>query len=348
MTVGALGFVLQIGAITLLTVAGGWPYLAATALGVELAVLHNFCWHERWTWNDRSYGDVRPGTRLGRLARYHAGTGATSIAGNVLLTVVIVEQLGMAPVLANAIAVAVMSCANFLVADRWVFVRRPVAAAGVMLLMPVASAYAQPRPHTIAAWNQYIATAESRHAPSRALVDGEDAQGETIRIEDGTIHRWRGAVVVRNIRVEELVSRLMNPGTPPPQEDVVESRVLARDGDSLRVYLRLVRSSIVTVTYDTEHDVTFRWQGPGLATSRSVATRIAEAGGGDRGFLWRLNSYWRYVQQGEDVRVELESLSLSRGVPTVLRPVASPIVGRIARESLLRTLASLQRFFERT
>jgi hypothetical protein len=83
-----------------------------------------------------------------------------------------------------------------------------------------------------------------------------------------------------------------------------------------------------------------------MATSRSVATRITEAGGGDRGFLWRLNSYWRYTQVGPDVRVDLESISLSRAVPRVARPVARPLVDRIANESLQRTLDSVQRFLQ--
>ena len=79
-----------------------------------------------------------------------------------------------------------------------------------------------------------------------------------------------------------------------------------------------------------------------LTTSRSVATRIAEVGGGDRGFLWRLNSYWAYRQVPDGVVVELESVSLSRSVPGVLKPVAGPIISRIARESMVRTLVALR------
>jgi hypothetical protein len=60
------------------------------------------------------------------------------------------------------------------------------------------------------------------------------------------------------------------------------------------------------VTYNTEHSVEYRRLGGRRATSRAVATRIAEladAGtpaerekgpGQDHGFLWRLNAYWRY------------------------------------------------------
>jgi putative flippase GtrA len=339
--VGTGGFLLQIASIAVLT-AAHWPYLAATLIGVELAVLHNFCWHERWTWRDRTQS--RGGVRV-RLARYHAGTGAASLAGNAVLTALFVELAGLSPVAANVAAVAGLSLANFLVADRWVFPKRPAVAAGSFVLLLPAAASAQPQPHTIAAWNTYVTAAEARHHPTRPLADGDQASGETVRVADGTIHRWRGAVLIPDMTVDELIERLMNPGTPPPQEDVVEARVLDKRGDSLKVYLKLVRSAVVTVTYHTEHDVRFERHGPGLAISRSASSRIEEVGGGDRGFLWRLNSYWRYVQSGSAVRVELESVSLSRGVPTVLRPVAAPIIGRIARESMVRTLRSLQQFF---
>ena len=88
--------------------------------------------------------------------------------------------------------------------------------------------------------------------------------------------------------------------------------------------------------------------------SRSVSTRIAELrdvgtateaekpAGQDRGFLWRLHSYWRYQAVPGGVVVELESLTLSRDIPWALRLVAGPIVDRIARESVSRTLSSLR------
>jgi len=119
--------------------------------------------------------------------------------------------------------------------------------------------------------------------------------------------------------------------------------MLERHGDSLRMYLKLVRRAIVTVTYDSEHDVQYVRRSPTFATSRSVATRIAETGGSDRGFLWRLNSYWRYRQVGSDVQVDVMSLSLSRDIPWVVRPIAGPIIGRIGRESMNRTLETVRR-----
>ena len=192
---------------------------------------------------------------------------------------------------------------------------------------------------TTAAWNAYVSRNVDR--PGRP---GSAPHGEMIEIPGGTIYHSSGSIVVRHTTVDRVVHALTNPGTPPPQEDVPESRVLSRTASGLRVYLKLSRSALVTVVYDTEHDVVFTRHSPTVATSRSVSTRIAESDGGDRGFLWRLNSYWRYTQVGGDVRIDLESLSLSRAVPRVARPVARPIIDRIARESLTRTLESLRDF----
>jgi hypothetical protein len=171
------------------------------------------------------------------------------------------------------------------------------------------------------------------------------AEGKSVDVESGTISDWRGSVLIPGVTLDRLLQRLQYPGTPPPQEDVTTSRVLARGPDSLRVYMRLVRHAIVTVTYETEHEMTFRRVSPTFATARSVATRIEEAGGGDKGFLWRLHSYWRYQQVDGGVLVSVESLTLSRDVPFVVRPIAGRIVPRIARESMLRTLEALRRYF---
>lgn len=342
--VGALGFALQLGVLALLTMAVGWPYEPATAIAVELAVLHNFWWHERWTWRDRTFGDRG---LAGRMTRYHVTTGATSIAGNLIVTVTAVEAFGLNPVAANVAAVMATSVANFLVSDRWVFTRRAALAAvafGVLASSPTAAA--ELKPATSDAWSRYVAAAERRLSEAGSETAAQEPRGEAIGVPGGTIHHWRGATLIRGLTVDALLRALLNPGTPPPQEDVLESRVLGRSADSLRVYLKLVRRTLITVTYDTEHTMTFIRPSAHLATSRSVATKIAEVGGRDRGFLWRLNSYWRYTQVGDAVRVDLESLSLSREVPSLLRPLAGPMISRVARESLARTLDALRQHLE--
>jgi len=177
----------------------------------------------------------------------------------------------------------------------------------------------------------------------------------------GTIHRWCGALFIPRADLDQVVEAVRSGDRELLwQEDVRDARVLGRTADGVRVYLRVVRDSIVTATYNTEHETTIRRLGPDVAVSHSVATRIAEVDrpstrreaelpvGRDSGYLWRLNSYWRYRQLGCGVLVELESVSLSRSVPAILRPIAMPLVRRVARESVTRTLTHVRDRFANT
>jgi hypothetical protein len=313
----------------------------ATAVAVEAAVLTNFFWHERWTWRDRC---ADAGGRFARLCRFHLTNGATSILGNVAVTVVLVGMLGASALVANAAAVALLGVVNYFAADRWVFAHRSAFAVVVILMMPASQAdAAELTRETLAAWNQHVANVEAGLAQHEHDGPLNEPQGRTIDVPGGTIHEWRGTILVPGVTVPQMIDALISPGRRPLQEDVAESRVLERHGDSLRMYLRLVRRLVVTVTYDTEHDVRYVRRSPTFATSRSVATRIVETGGADRGFLWRLNSYWRYRQVGDAVQVDVLSLSLSRDIPWIVRPIAQPIIDRIGRESMSRTLATVQR-----
>lgn len=96
----------------------GAHYLAATAIAVELTVLHNFWWHERWTWRDRP---ADPRIRLHRLWRFHATNGLVSLIGNLVLMRLLVGLAGMPPLAANLLAVLTCSLINFTASDRLVF-----------------------------------------------------------------------------------------------------------------------------------------------------------------------------------------------------------------------------------
>ena len=67
--------------------------------------------------------------------------------------------------------------------------------------------------------------------------------------------------------------------------------------------------------------------------------------GNDSGYMWRLNSYWRYKQLDDGVLVEIESLTLSRSLPMLVGPLIRPIVTSTARESMTRTLSSVRARF---
>jgi len=118
--VGAIGIGVQLAALAVLKGLLRLPYLTATALAVEAAVLHNFVWHERWTWKDRRQAG---GSVLSRLVRFHLGNGLVSIAVNLVAMRLLVGRLHMQYLIANTLAIAAGSLANFFISDLLVFRR---------------------------------------------------------------------------------------------------------------------------------------------------------------------------------------------------------------------------------
>jgi dolichol-phosphate mannosyltransferase len=118
--VGVLGFALQTGALFVLT-HSPHPvgYLLATAAAVELAVLNNFVWHQRWTWSDRP--SATRAETLRRLIRFNITNGAVSIIGNLIFMSLLVGRLGLPIAGANVASVAACSICNFFLADRIAF-----------------------------------------------------------------------------------------------------------------------------------------------------------------------------------------------------------------------------------
>lgn len=242
------------------------------------------------------------------------------------------------------------------------------------------------RSETIHAWDQYVLLTEKRigkelysgkgflaqdfQEPAAAQADRElvlsgriplrkmntkTPAGKDIQVPGGMIYHWRGSVFIPGVTLDSVLEGVQNLDDKDfKQADVLESRVLKRDGDSFHIFLKLARSRIITVTYNTEHIALYRRHARGRASSRSISTKIAElisAGtpderekppGRDRGFLWRLNSYWRYQAVEGGVVVECEALTLSRSIPALVSLFARPLIEGVAKESMNRTLASLR------
>jgi hypothetical protein len=189
-------------------------------------------------------------------------------------------------------------------------------------------------------------------------VEARAEDGREIEIPGGLVHHWRGDVVLAGATVAGVVERLETTVPPASPDDVLASRVIDRGPGWIKVGLRLRRQKILTVVYATEHLVTFETIAPGRARSVSIATRIAEiedAGtpgereappGDDHGFLWRWRVYWRFAQTPAGVVVaECESVSLSRPVPTLLKPIAAPFIDAAARESMQKALVAMRAAF---
>ncbi len=264
--------------------------------------------------------------------------------------------------------------------------RGPIAAAVLAVASGATLAAATLTPAALAGWGNYLKATEQRigrelggtdrflaqdfaadaAAKRRSVLGGTilmesvestNPQGRPIDVPDAQVHHWRGAVFIPGARLTDVMAKLESGAPVARQEDVLQWKLLDRQPDRLKVFLRLQRTKFVTVVYNTEHEVAFRRHGPTHASSTSVATRIAEVEspnapnerelrpGDDHGYLWRWNSYWRYEEVAGGVIAECESVSLSRRVPSVVSYVVGPLIRSTARESMERTLATMRKMF---
>lgn len=181
--------------------------------------------------------------------------------------------------------------------------------------------------------------------------------GQPILCPHGLIHHWAAVIFIPGAGLDEALRVLQDYDhhaeyyTP----DVQRSKLLSRQGDDFRVFLRFRRKKVITVVLDTEHQVQYTRLDTSRAVSRSSATRIAEvenpdkAGerektpGSDGGYLWRMETWWRLIERDGGTYVQCESASLTRDIPAGLGWLVGPFVNSIPRESLTFTLEATRR-----
>lgn len=168
------------------------------------------------------------------------------------------------------------------------------------------------------------------------------------------IHHWVGTIFIPGASLPQVLALLQDYDHHDEyyKPDVVKSKTVGRTGDNFKIYYRLKRKKVITVVLDTDYDVHYHTIDAARAFSESHATRITEvehpgeAGelelppGNDGGYLWRLDSYWRFADAGHGVYVQCEAVSLTRDIPTGLNWLIGPFVESIPRESLAFTLES--------
>ena len=251
--------------------------------------------------------------------------------------------------------------------------RAPFSTAALLLALSGMAAGAELKLATLKSFESYIRTSESqteqRLRSGAFLWADEDAArlqrvrgGEIviqprtrdghINVPDGLIHDWIGAVFIRGTTLAGVLACLQDYDSHKYsyKAEVLDSRLLNRNGDDFRVYLRLKKRKVLTVVLNTEHHVRYFRMNASRSYSRSYSTRIAEvehAGepsererppGRDHGFLWRLYSYWRFEERDGGVYVECRAISLTRDMPAALGWLIGPIVRGLPRESLAATL----------
>jgi hypothetical protein len=257
-----------------------------------------------------------------------------------------------------------------------------------VLLVATAARGEDLKPETLKAWNTYVDLTQQRiekeiHDRGRFLIREFKNPAEASKLRDvlrsgavhiermqttngtrkinvdgGIIHHWYGAIFIPNMKLPRLLRWVQEYDQHHRYfQEVKDSKLVSRDGDTFKIFLHLVRTKVITVHYDTWHTVTFQHHDASRTSSRSVSTKILEiedAGtsrqkakpeGKDSGYFWRTNSYWRYQEEDGGVLVECESVSLSRGLPRVLGwlPGLKGFIESVPRESLDSMLTSIKK-----
>ncbi len=114
--VGMAGVAVQLAALWILVHVLAIPLIVSLVIAVEVALLHNFAWHEAWTWRGQPAS-----ARWRRMLRFHFANGLVSLTLNPLFTWALKEQLGMPLLTSNLLAIGGTAVLNFAVADTWVF-----------------------------------------------------------------------------------------------------------------------------------------------------------------------------------------------------------------------------------
>ncbi len=236
----------------------------------------------------------------------------------------------------------------------------------LLLLDSTRLSLAEPTSAAASAFNAYTSAVELRLAqqhrtPSAFLYLPHPLQPNELFIErlspatgadlpGALLHHWRGTAFAPGARSADF-ERLMRDFSAYPQRfapQVTEASLLSGSGDHFQAKLRVRQHHILTVTMDTAYDITFGRLGPSHGYSISRSTHIEELDASNHalsdkdshGFLWRLNTYWSYEERDGGLLLQVESVSLSRGIPHGLGWAVRPYIDSVPRESLEFTLRS--------
>lgn len=237
---------------------------------------------------------------------------------------------------------------------------------------------AQPSPATTRAYNEYLRRAQESMAEdyspgtafiSKELLAGPNASAELsagrvlircvagrdssgLPVRGGLIHDWLGVVFIPGVSLRQALAFVQDYDHAAAHyaPNVTQSRLLAQSGDFFRVFLQLKQVEVVTVRFDTDYDIRYVRLDASRVYSTSHATRVAQLASGSQdrqlpsaqndGFLWRLDSYWRFERAAGGVYVQCRAISLSRDIPPGLGWIVAPFIKNIPRKSLQFTLSA--------
>jgi hypothetical protein len=182
-----------------------------------------------------------------------------------------------------------------------------------------------------------------------------------VNVKDGLIHDWVGAAFLPGVTLDETLRFMQDYDNHERyyRPEIVDARLLSHQGNRYRVFMRLLKKQIITVVLDTEHDIQYEHIEGKNWRSASRSSRISEVenagkpdekvlpAGTGQGFLWKLNSYWRFQERDGGTWIECRAISLTRDIPTGLGWLIEPVIKNLPRDSLQHTLEATRAALKR-
>jgi hypothetical protein len=220
------------------------------------------------------------------------------------------------------------------------------------------------KPETRAQYRQYLDSIEKDLVGRKNFLLMDAVSGMRDRVRGGhvfvrerrpasdpagaLIHHWEGGVFVPGVKVNDVLKLVQNYDGHKAiyGPEVSDSQTLERKGNNFRIRLRLLTKKIVTVLLETEHKVEYRQVDAQRWESSSNSLKVAEVDdqkelppGTGRGFIWSMDSYWRFLEADGGVYLECTSISLSRDIPFGMSRIIRPIIENFPEDSLRKVLA---------
>jgi hypothetical protein len=241
-----------------------------------------------------------------------------------------------------------------------------------VLLLSSGLRYAFPadlKPATVVAFDRYIQQAEQRLNQRSTFLWADESAGRRDRVRsgqvvveptqkqaiidvtDGLIHDWIGAVFVPGVNLATTLEHVEDyDHARTHHREVIESHIISHHGSDYLVFMQLLKKKVITVVLDTEHDIHYFPIDATHCRSESRTMKIAEVDdfgkrgahemppGTGHGFLWKLDTFWRFQERDGGTWIECEAISLTRDIPTGLGWLIQPIIRSLPQESLENTL----------
>jgi len=186
------------------------------------------------------------------------------------------------------------------------------------------------------------------------LVERQEAKfnGKDVEVPDGMVHHWVGVAFIPGASLAQTVAVVQDYDHRAElfRPEVIAAHTISHQGDDYKIFMRLYQKRFTTVAYNTEYAIHWGQVNERQIYANSVSTRVAEVKDADHpdgpevpvghgnGYLWRLNTYWRFEEKDGGVYIQCEAVSLSRDIPFGLAWLLKPLVTKIPKQSLNRAL----------